>query len=70
MKLGYRPEEAAGVLGSAQLLTECVEAGWIAPRVRRHKMTIYDYADLARCWKRICDGEQPLPAPPKHPRKP
>lgn len=69
MKLGYRPDEAAAVVGSAQLLAECEAAGWIKPRVRRHKLTLYDYSDIAKCWARICKGEMP-PALPRKKAKP
>jgi hypothetical protein len=61
MKLGYRPEEAAAVVGSGQLLTEMVAAGWLRPRIQRHKLTLYDYSDIAKCWARICTGECPPP---------
>ena len=65
MKLGYRPDEAAAVLGSKQLLDECVSAGWLRPTVQRRRMTIYNYGDIARCWERICAGEMPPPLPRK-----
>jgi len=58
-KLGYRPDEAADVLGSSELLAECEAAGWIKPAVRRTKLTIYDYSELVKCWVRICRGELP-----------
>lgn len=61
MKLAYRPKEAADVLGSMQLLDECVAAGWLEPRLRRHKLTLYNYGDIAKCWERICGGEVPPP---------
>ena len=61
MKLGYRPDEAADVLGSEELLKECVAAGWIKPKVQRHRLTIFDGSDLAECWGRICEGEMPPP---------
>lgn len=61
MKLAYRPKEAADVLGSMQLLDECVAAGWLKPKLQRHKLTLYDYSEIAKCWSRICDGEMPPP---------
>lgn len=61
MKLGYRPDEAAEVLGSVQLLDECISAGWIKPVVRRHRLTIYNYADIAKCWERIIRTGPPPP---------
>lgn len=58
-KLGFRPEEAAFVLGSRQLLEEMVAAKWIEPRVDRHKLKLFDGGDLARAWARILNGEEP-----------
>ncbi len=65
LKLGYRPDEAADVLGSSQLLAEAVAAGWIKPVVQRHKLTLFDGAKLAQVWARICVGELPPPLPRK-----
>jgi hypothetical protein len=65
MKLGYRPDEAATMLGSEQLLNECVAAGWIKPVMQRHKLTLYDGGALAKCWARILAGEVPPPLPRK-----
>ena len=58
-KLGYRPEEAAHALGSEKLLQECVEAGWLKPIIKRHKLTLYALSDITRCWARILGGELP-----------
>jgi hypothetical protein len=58
-KLGYRPDEGAFVLGSEKLFQECVEAGWLRPVVKRHKLTLYAYSDITRCWARIQGGETP-----------
>lgn len=59
MKLGYRPDEAAHVLGSMELLKECVAAGWIKPVMQRRKLTLYDGSALVKCWSKICAGEVP-----------
>jgi len=59
IKYGLRPNEAAFALGSEKLLKECVAAGWIKPIVKRHKLTLYDRADIASCWARILGGEVP-----------
>jgi hypothetical protein len=48
------------MLGSEKLLAECVAAGWIKPRVKRHKLTVYDRGDIAACWMRILNGETPI----------
>jgi hypothetical protein len=59
VKYGFRPPEAADALGSEKLLAECVTAGWIKPVLKRHKLTLYDRADIATCWARILAGELP-----------
>jgi hypothetical protein len=59
LKYGFRPPEAAEVLGSEKLLAECVTAGWIKPVIKRHKLTLYDRADIASCWTRLLAGEVP-----------
>jgi len=58
-KFGYRPDEAAYALGSEKLLQECVEAGWLKPIIKRHKLTLYALSDITRCWARILGGELP-----------
>jgi hypothetical protein len=59
-KFGYRPDEAAFALGSEKLLQECVEAGWLRPIIKRHKLTLYAFSDITRCWARILAGELPI----------
>jgi len=56
-KLGYRPCEAAFALGSEKLFQECVQAGWLKPIIKRHKLTLYALSDITRCWARILGGE-------------
>ena len=58
-KLGYRPAEASFALGSEKLLQECVQAGWLRPIIKRHKLTLYAHSDITRCWARILGGELP-----------
>lgn len=58
-KMGYRPSEAAFALGSEKLLQECVDAGWLKPIVKRHKLTLYAISDIMRCWARMLGGELP-----------
>jgi hypothetical protein len=59
LKLGFRPEEAAFIVGSPQLWQEMVAAGWVRPVVHRHKLLLYDRGDISRAWARILSGEQP-----------
>lgn len=58
-KLGFRPDEAAEVLGSVELLERCRAAGWIEPTVQQKKLTLFDYSDLCKCWSRLRKGERP-----------
>jgi hypothetical protein len=59
LKLGFRPEEAAFIVGSPQLWQEMVAAGWVRPVIHRHKLLLYDRGDISRAWARILSGEQP-----------
>lgn len=61
LKLGYRPDEAAHMIGSAQLLAEMVAAGWVKPAMQRHKLTLYDGGALAKAWAKILSGQVPPP---------
>jgi hypothetical protein len=67
VKFGFRPDEAAHSLGSEKLLQEFERAGWIKPRLHRHKLKLFDKGDLARCWQRILNGEEPFPVSPDKP---
>jgi hypothetical protein len=58
-KFGLRPDEAAFALGSEKLFEECVCGGWIKPVIKRHKLVLFDRADVANCWSRILGGEAP-----------
>jgi hypothetical protein len=59
VKLGYRPEETAFILGSVQLFDEMVAAKWLKPVVSRHKLLLFDRGDISRAWARILNGEEP-----------
>jgi hypothetical protein len=59
IKLGYRPRDVIDALGSKSLYERAVHAGWIAPVIRKHKLVLFDSADIERCWKRIKAGELP-----------
>ena len=59
VKLGYRPDEVAFLLGSPQLFAEMVAAKWLKPVVNRHKLQLFDRGDISRAWVRILNGEEP-----------
>jgi endonuclease YncB( thermonuclease family) len=60
LKYGLRPGEFAAAVGSVKLANEMVNAGWIKPVVKRHKLVLFDAGEVARCWARILNGEAPL----------
>ena len=58
-KLGLRPDEVDFILGSRVLREELVAAGWLRPVIQRHKLTLFDAAEVNRAWARILAGESP-----------
>lgn len=54
-----RPEEVDYALGSRKLKEEMIHAGWLTPVIQRHKLTIFDSAEVARAWARVLAGETP-----------
>ncbi len=57
IKLGLRPDEAAEMLGSEQIFREMVAAGWVRPVIQRHRLTLFDRAQLSAAWARLIAGE-------------
>ncbi len=55
-----RPDAAAAILGSEELLDDLVAKGWLKPVIRRHKLTLYSVKALQACAARIEAGE-PVP---------
>jgi ribosomal protein S19E (S16A) len=60
LKRGVSPDEAAGYIGSKELLRVLEKAGWVKPFVRGNRLTRYDLRDLDHCIERLKAGE-PLP---------
>ena len=60
LKRGVSPDEAAGYIGSKELLRLVERAGWVKPFVRGNRLTRYDLRDLDTCIERLKAGE-PLP---------
>ena len=60
LKRGVSPDEAAGDIGSKELLRLVERAGWVKPFVRGNRLTRYDLRDLDHCIERLKAGE-PLP---------
>ncbi len=53
-----RPNQAALILGSVELLDDLVEAGWLSPVVSRKRLTLYSMAALQACVARLQAGEE------------
>lgn len=54
-----RANETHAVLGSKQVTVDCEAAGWLTPVHRRHRLTLYRFADVHVCADRIEAGEYP-----------
>lgn len=52
-----RPDQAALLLGSVQLLDDLTAAGWITPVISRKRLTLYSVSDLQGCVARLLAGE-------------
>jgi hypothetical protein len=61
VKLGYRPRDAIAAIGSKKLYLECVRRGWLKPVVRQHKLTLFEWRDIEKCFERIAAGELSQP---------
>ena len=58
-KLALRPDDVDFMLGSRTLREEMLAAGWLKPVVQRHKLTLFDAAEVSKAWARILNGETP-----------
>lgn len=56
-KLGVSTEEAGNMVGSDAIFREMVSAKWLKPVVDRHRLRLFDRADVVACWGRLKDGE-------------
>ena len=52
-----RPDQAALILGSIELLDELTAAGWLEPVVNRKRLKLFSVADLQGCVARLQAGE-------------
>jgi len=68
LKLGYRPEDVIECFGSSELYEQARDAGMLKPKIERHKLVLFDAADVHRCWARMMGGELPPPRARKNPR--
>ncbi len=54
-----RPEQAALLLGSGEVVTDFTHAGWLAPVLSEHRLVLYAYRHLESCVRRLETGEHP-----------
>jgi len=55
-----RKKQAVKMFGNSESLVDSMlKAGWFAPVVRIHRLTLFDMKDLKRAHQRLCDGELP-----------
>lgn len=52
-----RPDQAALILGSIELLDDLTAAGWLEPVVNRKRLKLFSVADLQGCVARLQAGE-------------
>ena len=48
------------LLGSGEVVTELVRAGWLDPVMSEHRLVLYAYRHLENCVKRLESGEVPV----------
>lgn len=54
-----RPEQAALLLGSGEVVAEFVGAGWLNPVISEHRLVLYSYREIENCVRRLERGETP-----------
>ena len=54
-----RPEQAALLLGSGEVVTDFTMAGWLAPVMSAHRLVLYAYRHLEDCVRRLESGDVP-----------
>lgn len=52
-----RPDQAALILGSVELVDDLLAAGWLRPVISRKRLTLYSLVDLQGCVARLQAGE-------------
>lgn len=59
LPLSLTPGDAAVFVGSEKLFADMRKEKWIAPIVSRNKMTLFDRAELEKCYARVVAGQYP-----------
>ena len=57
-----RPEQAALLLGSGEVVADFVTAGWLTPVISQHRLVLYALRHLEECVRRLESGEVPPPS--------
>lgn len=52
-------EDCAALFRVPELFMRCLRAGWLKPRVSKHRLTLYARQDVDACIARIINGEPP-----------
>jgi hypothetical protein len=47
-------EEAERIVGGGKMLSMLRRAGWLSPKVKGNRLTLFDYDDCLGAWKRVC----------------
>lgn len=55
-----RPEQAALLLGSGEVVADFVQSGWLEPVVCEHRLVLYAYQHLDNCVRRLESGDMPV----------
>lgn len=54
-----RPEQAALLLGSGEVVADFVNSGWLHPVISEHRLVLYSYREIDNCVRRLECGESP-----------
>ena len=65
-----RPQQAALLLGSGELVADFIAAGWLLPAFCEHRLVLYAYRHLERCVARLEEGEEPVPVEGRSTQRP
>lgn len=56
-----RPQQAALLLGSGEVVADFIAAGWLQPVLSEHRLVIYSLREIEKCVARLEAGESPRP---------
>lgn len=50
---GVKRREAAQMVGGESILSELIQKEFVRPRIKRHKLTVFDVNELRAGWERL-----------------